>query len=196
MYGAFTQAWNSSTSQCGYETALWWHSLCSYEIWLAAELIEQIPGQCEPADDRSILCKRQFKRYTIVSSKDVRPSLQGGKLWWLGLRVLLPQLRDQWGAIYFGPFWLRFLKFWKERQDIDSIIPHSMSNAWSQSWKRAILELSYASGAVMLYPNFEYEYSFATTYREPGVVRKREWCALYLLLAHVAQHMPTDFGKV
>lgn len=88
--------------------------------------------------------------------------------------TILSQVPNSWGAAYFAAPWQEFLRFWEVTQsEVDShfpmvTVPHSMTYQWERSWKKFLVELMYARGWTMIYPNFPDGRSFSVHYQERG----------------------------
>lgn len=77
-----------------------------------------------------------------------------------------------WGALQFPGPWREFHQYMQFRlrtNDSFLIIPGSRSNGWKGSWKKYYMELAWAKGLYMLYPNFRNQSSFSTNHLEHGV---------------------------
>jgi len=97
--------------------------------------------------------------------------------------VFFSALPSSWGPIYFGDKWAAFLEFVSLRSappfydmvredshvkgekmgDHNLHIPRSRSNTWVRSWKRFMVDFSYANGYLTLYPNLPECAALATT---------------------------------
>mmetsp|Transcript_37481 Transcript_37481/g.112401 ORF Transcript_37481/g.112401 Transcript_37481/m.112401 type:complete len:928 (-) Transcript_37481:116-2899(-) len=88
---------------------------------------------------------------------------------------ILRQVPSSWGAIYEGGAWQQFKDYWAHRadltpsQELGVAVPLSMSNEWTKSWKRSLMELMFANGWTLLYRSQPDQMSFATTLRSQGV---------------------------
>ena len=106
--------------------------------------------------------------------------------------AFLLQVPCSWGALIFGAYVADFLAFFdarsippfynfsaeahqtgygKDRQALGDPrvrLPNARCNTWARSWKRFLIDFMYGRGLVMLYPSFDNERCFATTYMERG----------------------------
>ncbi|RKP21720.1 hypothetical protein ROZALSC1DRAFT_20288 [Rozella allomycis CSF55] len=90
------------------------------------------------------------------------------------------QIPCSWGAVYFPKVWREFKEYYDWRTSEVAvrkfgsriIAPNAHSNTWRRSWKRHLIDLSYARGWFMIYPNFPDQLSFSTNHREPGKLSK------------------------
>lgn len=89
------------------------------------------------------------------------------------------QLPCSWGALYFPKPWREFASFMRLRTDNGRpeslapgtgqvVIPHSLTTGWKGSWKKYLMELCWAKGWFLLYPNFPEQQSLATNHLEVG----------------------------
>ena len=89
------------------------------------------------------------------------------------LTPFLQQLPCSWGAVYFPRFWREFQRYMAFRVGPDQLskrvdVPGSVSVGWTASWKKYFIELAWARGYFVLYPNFSNETSLSTNHLEPG----------------------------
>lgn len=88
--------------------------------------------------------------------------------------TILSQVPNSWGAAYLAAPWQEFLRFWEvARSEVDShipmvTVPYSMTYQWERSWKKFLVELMYARGWTMIYPNFPDGRSFSVHFQERG----------------------------
>uniref|UniRef100_A0A7S3QRE9 Glycosyl transferase 64 domain-containing protein n=1 Tax=Dunaliella tertiolecta TaxID=3047 RepID=A0A7S3QRE9_DUNTE len=82
------------------------------------------------------------------------------------------QLPCSWGAVQFPKPWALFHRYMFHRMSVNNsfmTVPGSATNGWKQSWKKFYIELAWAKGMFMLYPNFFNQSSFSTNHLEAGV---------------------------
>jgi hypothetical protein len=91
----------------------------------------------------------------------------------------LQQLPCSWGAVYFPRIWREFaafMDFRTARGNLSSTeahagrftIPRSTTTGWKASWKKFMIEMAWARGYFMMYPNFPNQASFSTNHMEVG----------------------------
>ena len=88
-----------------------------------------------------------------------------------GNTPFLFQYYATWGEVVFPEYWREFQAYYDFRQAATGSefnIPGSSSNDWVGSIKKFKLELNFARGYVMLYPNFVNQVSFSTNHFELG----------------------------
>jgi len=82
------------------------------------------------------------------------------------------QIPCSWGAMQFPKPWKEFHKYMNHRLAHNGsflIVPGSRTNGWRNSWKKFYIELAWAKGMFMLYPNFPNQTSLSTNHLEAGV---------------------------
>lgn len=86
----------------------------------------------------------------------------------------LSQVPCSWGAAYFPEIWREYHQYLGLRlgetslELSETIVPDVRSNRWPRSWKKYFIELVYARGYTMLYPNYENFASFSNNHLEMG----------------------------
>jgi len=89
------------------------------------------------------------------------------------------QIPSSWGAFYSLRAWSTFQDYytlWQNLSDghkVNLELPLSMSNEWSKSWKRPMMELFHFMGWTSLYRNVPEQASLAITHRGKGVHTKQ-----------------------
>eukprot|EP00908_Phaeocystis_cordata_P021950 Transcript_4359.p1 GENE.Transcript_4359~~Transcript_4359.p1 ORF type:complete len:474 (-),score=163.87 Transcript_4359:38-1438(-) len=106
--------------------------------------------------------------------------------------AFLLQVPCSWGALFFNTYFEEFLAFYdartappfynfshephqrglgKDREQLGDWrvrLPNARCNAWPRSWKRFLIDFMFGRGLVMLYPSFDKQRCFSTTYMERG----------------------------
>lgn len=91
-------------------------------------------------------------------------------------QAYLHQLPCSWGALQFPKPWSLFQKYMHHRLSVNSsfmLVSSSRTNGWIASWKKFYIEMAWAKGLFMLYPNFFNQTSFSTNHLEAGVHIKK-----------------------
>jgi hypothetical protein len=107
--------------------------------------------------------RRPFDAHVLFDDLDLDPSTP-----------YLSQVPCSWGAVYFPEVWREFHLYLALRLSemalgiADVVVPDARSNRWPRSWKKYFVELVYARGYLMLYPNYPAWRSFSTNHLEAG----------------------------
>jgi hypothetical protein len=90
----------------------------------------------------------------------------------------LSQVPSSWGELFFPEIWREYHKFIQMRHNKETylkleeglVTPSVVSDTWTTSWKRYLIELVFLRGYAMLYPNYADFQSLSTNHVELGEV--------------------------
>jgi hypothetical protein len=120
-----------------------------------------------PCPDIQKLCNTTTETYSILGSLMCLHN-QSHNSW------ILNQMPSSWGGFYEAKGWSMFQKYYPSRARLtvgESLIvgvPHSLSNEWTNSWKRFYMELMFNAGWTFMYRTHPEQMGFATTLRSSG----------------------------
>lgn len=87
----------------------------------------------------------------------------------------LNQFPSSWGAWYEGRAWSLYKQFFEFRKNLSVgeslvfMVPHSMSNEWTHSWKRFLHEFMFRAGWTVMYRSSSMQRGLSQTLRGQGV---------------------------